>query len=84
MTKESNVIFESWMETFIGRLLVYSQNKKFDLSFLKASMSEVTSKWKEEELHSESVSKKQIAEFLQSNASSEFLVPRKLAGKLDV
>jgi len=44
---------------------------------------DVPSKWTDEELYSEKVSKKQIVEFLQSSASSDFLSERKLLGKIE-
>ncbi|PVV03082.1 hypothetical protein BB560_002447 [Smittium megazygosporum] len=45
-------------------------------------MEAVTEKWTEAEIHSDSVSKKDIAEFLQHNGNNEFLLLHKLNGKL--
>jgi len=44
---------------------------------------EINSPWSDSQLESEAVSKKQIVEFLQTHASSEFLKVRKLNGKLE-
>lgn len=46
------------------------------------SMEAPSPKWTEAELRTDAVSKKQIAEFLQANASYDFLRPRQLIGKI--
>ncbi|KAJ1645381.1 FK506-binding protein 2B [Coemansia asiatica] len=43
---------------------------------------EIASKWTDEELNSEGVSKKDLVSFLQESASNEFLLAHKLNGKL--